>query len=379
METITLQQQRRRRILLALPLLVLPFATLLFWTLGGGRANSENEVHAPTGFNSHLPEAKLKDEHGLSKLGYYDRAAADSAKLRQALQTDPYARQQVDSVTGHPALGGPTFSPDQHSGLNTSLGNGQTAANANAALISQRLAALQAEVSKPASPAVASRPSVTPTVSAPPVVTTATADDPELKQMSGILEKILDIQHPERVREKINQNATITSEQFKAIPAVVEGNQKIVQGTVIRMQLLDSVRLNGQLFPKGQLIYGTGDLYNQRVKINIKLIHAGLNIIPVDLTVYDRTDGLEGISVPEAVTGDAMRDGAVNGVTSMDVMSFDPSMGAQLATAGINTAKGLFSKKIKRVKGKLKNGHELLLRDNIALKKPGGDYKNIIH
>jgi hypothetical protein len=71
---------------------------------------------------------------------------------------------------------------------------------------------------------------------------------------------------------------------------------------------------------------------------------------------------MEGISVPEAVTGDALRDGAVNGVQTMDIMSFDPSMSAQLATAGINTAKGLLSKKVKRVKGKVKNGHQILLR-----------------
>ncbi|HLA53545.1 MAG TPA: conjugative transposon protein TraM, partial [Flavitalea sp.] len=199
--------------------------------------------------------------------------------------------------------------------------------------------------------------------------TTTPAEDPELKQMNGLLEKILDIQHPERLREKVEGPALLaTTEKFKAIPAIVDGTQKIVQGTVIRMRLLDSVRLNGQLFTKGQLIYGSGDLYNQRVKINIKLIHVGLQIIPVDLAVYDRTDGMEGISVPEAVTGDAVRDGAVNGVQNMDLMSFDPSMTAQLTTAGINTAKGLFAKKVKRVKGKLKNRHELLLRDNVALK-----------
>jgi hypothetical protein len=149
METITFQQQRRRKFLLALPLLVLPFATLLFWTLGGGKANAGNDVHSLTGFNNHLPEAKVKDEHNLSKLGYYDRAAADSAKLRQAQQTDPYARQQADSASGHSGLGEPVFSPHQYGELNTSLDKGQTTANANAVLISQRLAALQAEVNKP--------------------------------------------------------------------------------------------------------------------------------------------------------------------------------------------------------------------------------------
>lgn len=194
------------------------------------------------------------------------------------------------------------------------------------------------------------------------------SEDPEMKQMNGLLEKILDIQHPERLKDKKEDIVVKTApEQFQAIPAVIDGNQKIVQGTVIRIRLLDSVRLNGQLFAKGQLIYGSGDLYNQRVKINIKLIHVGLNIIPVDLTVYDRTDGMEGISVPEAVTGEALREGAVSGVQSMDMLSLDPSVTAQLTTAGINTAKGLFSKKVKRVKGKLKDGHELLLRDNKVL------------
>jgi len=45
-----------------------------------------------------------------------------------------------------------------------------------------------------------------------------------------------------------------------------------------------------------------------------------------------------------------VKDGAVSGVQSMDMMSFDPSISAQAATAGINTAKNLFGKKIKRVK-----------------------------
>lgn len=364
MEKTTLQQQRRRRFLLTAPLLVLPFMTLLFWTLGGGRADAENGLAVRNkGFNNQLPEARLKDEHGLSKLGYYDRAAADSAKLRQAQQADPYAQKQP-AVTDT-SLTGLSFAAHT-GGLNTSTGGTNENPAVKAALVNQRIAQLQAVINKPpAQPAaiMAENPG-----SAKAVTTTpppATAEDPELRQMSGLLEKILDIQHPERLKEKNeHSNTAAATERFQAIPAIVDGNQKIVQGTVIRMRLLDSMVVNGQTFPKGQLIYGSGDLYNQRVKIHIQLIHMGLQIIPVDLTVYDRTDGLEGISVPEAVTGDALRDGAVSGVQNMDIMSVDPSMGAQLATAGINTAKGLFSKKAKRVKGKLKNGHELLLRDN---------------
>jgi hypothetical protein len=48
----------------------------------------------------------------------------------------------------------------------------------------------------------------------------------------------------------------------------------------------------------------------------------------------------------------------------MEFMSLDPSLTAQLTGAGINTAKGLFAKKAKRIKAKLKDGHPLLLRIN---------------
>ncbi|MES2376053.1 MAG: conjugative transposon protein TraM [Bacteroidota bacterium] len=374
METTTLQQQRRRKFLLVAPLLVLPFLTLLFWTFGGGHASAENPMAGqPKGFNSHLPEARIKDERDQSKLGYYDRAAADSAKIRQEQQTDPYARHLADTPSGQSGFGNSVFSSNHPSDLKLTPGRTADDPSLKAAQVNQRIAQLQAVINKPPAPTVPvpaenNRAVETPANKAGNSVAAASTEDPELKQMNGLLEKILDIQHPERLREKSAILGSATAEKFKAIPAVVDGNQKIVQGTVIRMRLLDSVRLNGQLFTKGQLIYGSGDLYNQRVKINIKLIHVGLQIIPVDLAVYDRTDGMEGISVPEAVTSDEIRDGAVNGVQNMDLMSFDPSMTAQLTTAGINTAKGLFAKKVKRVKGKLKNGHELLLRDNVALK-----------
>jgi hypothetical protein len=379
MET-TMQQQRRRKVLLVMPLLVLPFLTFLFWTLGGGQANAGKQlVDDHNGFNTHLPDAKLKDDHNLGKLGYYDRASADSAKLKQASQTDPYAKKQTDSLQGHSLLTDNAYAPHQPGYVEQGGGGLPNSPSAKAALINKRIADLQTEISKPAPVATSYPPPNAPSNTTPagtadlnknsipgqPIV--ASAEDPELKQMNGLLEKILDIQHPDRLREKLAGGTVTDEKRFQAIPAIIDGNQKIVQGTVIRMKLLDSVRLNGQLFPKGQLIYGSGDLYNQRVKVNIKLIHIGLNIIPVDLSVYDMTDGMEGINVPEAVTGDAVRDGAVSGVQDMNLMSFDPSMGAQLTTAGINTAKGLFSKKVKRVKGKLKGGHELLLRDNKSL------------
>jgi hypothetical protein len=45
METLTLKMQRQRKLLLVLPVLMIPFLTLLFWSLGGGK---ESTVQAAT-------------------------------------------------------------------------------------------------------------------------------------------------------------------------------------------------------------------------------------------------------------------------------------------------------------------------------------------
>lgn len=359
-----LKLQRQRKALLVMPLIIFCLSTVCFWAFGGGKGPEPQTARQSLQYK--IPSALLGGDPDGDKMSFYDRARADSYKQAQLRKTDPFFKRAADSGALAPPDNGLSFSPRQPSHFgDQAIGNNDDPA-VNAAKISQRLNQLQSVINKPPAPVgtTMSKPALNSRPDSMRYPATL-SEDPELKQMNGLLEKILDIQHPERLKEKTPEVAVKAApEQFQAIPAVIEGNQKIVQGTVIRMRLLDSVRLNGQLFAKGQLIYGSGDLYNQRVKINIKLIHVGLNIIPVNLTVYDRTDGMEGISVPEAVTGEALRDGVVNGVQSMDMMSLDPSVTAQLTTAGINTAKGLFSKKIKRVKGKLKDGHELLLRDN---------------
>jgi len=362
--TLTPKMARQRKFLLVLPLIPLPFLTLFFWALGGGKVDpADARANTSRGFNSRLPDAKLKDNSALNKMSYYDKAALDSDKLRRQMKRDPYYRNHAGGDTA-----GLHF-PLTVKGNNTGSGvfyespnqsNGTPAANVNK--VYQKLAQLQSAINKPA---VEPKPIASPAGAESLLKNVAPPEDPELRQMNSLLEKILDIQHPERIKAAAARTKhPAAAKRFRAIPAAIAGSQKIVQGTVIRMKLLDTVTIGGNLFSKGQLIYGSGTLASQRYTLNIKSIHVGYNFYPVDLTVYDMTDGLEGISVPEAITGDALRDGADSGIQNMDVMSFDPSMTAQLTTAGINTAKGLFGRKIKRVKAKLKNGHPLLLRDN---------------
>jgi len=366
--TLNLQNKRKRRILLFVPPVIFCFATILFTALGGGQGERA-KAGDKKGLSMKLPSAIIGAEQTGDKMSFYDKAQADSLKKQQLRKADPFAQNAPDSLNRLlGANSGGTFSTHSGNFGSSSYGATNSTPAENETRINQRLAQLQAVVNKPEP---VSQPVRKPVIALPDSLLkpTTVQEDPELKQMNGLLEKILEIQHPERVKasaDKVN-NASV-AKKFRAMPAVIDGTQKIVQGTVICLKLTDTVTLGGQHYAKGQRLYGAGTLANQRYTLNIKSIHVGYNFYPVDLTVFDQTDGLEGISVPEAITSEALLDGASSGVSNIDMMNLDPSMTAQLATAGINTAKGLFSKKVKRVKGKLKDRHALLLRDNQEVK-----------
>ena len=69
----------------------LPFITLMFWAFGGGKGNDAMaQSKTQQGLNLKLPDAKLKDEKELTKLSFYQQAALDSAKTKEAEKLDPY-------------------------------------------------------------------------------------------------------------------------------------------------------------------------------------------------------------------------------------------------------------------------------------------------
>lgn len=190
-------------------------------------------------------------------------------------------------------------------------------------------------------------------------------NDPEMKQLSDMLTKIQAIQNPQSVKEKPQKKSEDTA--FKAIPAIIDGRQKVMNGGTVRLKLTDSVVLKGIMLPKGQLLFGACQVTNQRLLLNIQNIRIGKNILPADLTVFS-LDGLPGIPAPEAELSGAAGDGANTAVESMQFLSMDQSLGTQAATGGINAAKELFGKKVKKIKVKLKDNFAVLLRDNTRKK-----------
>ena len=81
---------RQRRFLMVLPLLALPFMTMIFWALGGGKVEKvEAQAAVKKGFNINLPDANLKDDKPMDKMSYYDQAQLDSIKFLELVKNDP--------------------------------------------------------------------------------------------------------------------------------------------------------------------------------------------------------------------------------------------------------------------------------------------------
>ncbi len=87
---------RQRKMLVVLPLLVLPFITMAFWALGGGQGfANKNQANVVAGLNLQLPNANLKDDKNEDKLSFYKEADADSLKREELLRNDPYYKDSI--------------------------------------------------------------------------------------------------------------------------------------------------------------------------------------------------------------------------------------------------------------------------------------------
>ncbi|MGE6220378.1 conjugative transposon protein TraM [Nubsella zeaxanthinifaciens] len=336
-----------RRILLFLPLLIIPLMALAFYVLGGGNGDQKaKEVN--TGIRTELPDAKFGTDTASDKMAAYE--------LAEKLAKDT-AGSQIGAVAQRLGFGGLAEDP-------------QTRA------IEQRLEALNRQLSKPYEETAGGTGTTKKqqgftagqdeTLRLEKLMKSMYAGggtDPEMQELSGMLERIQEIQDPELARLKYQSDTKLLPDsQFRAIPAMVDGNQKALQGSVVKLKLLDTMEIGGYLIPKGYNVYALGSFSNQRLNLEIKNIRVGNSIIPVSLTVFDQKDAMVGINAPEALLSDAVRSGGIDAMGSVGLVGFD--LTTQLAGAGIDAAKGLLTKKLRRIKQPLKSGYPILLRLN---------------
>lgn len=206
MNSLSAWEQRRRKALLVLPVLVVPFITLGFWALGGGSSISQADENSAAGMNLSLPQATGKKEVGLDKLRFYEAADQDSMEWRRKLTQDRYSMglsEDPVSITNgdnnayDPA---PPISEQNHA--------------ATERLIYQRLGAINRQVSEaehdrsskelPDAKELPVQASMGTSVRFAPREAEPEADK-ELSELNQMMDKILDIQHPDRVKARQQQ------------------------------------------------------------------------------------------------------------------------------------------------------------------------------
>lgn len=174
--------------------------------------------------------------------------------------------------------------------------------------------------------------------------------------------------------QEVVKKVKVTSDYFNTIcendkeqnliKAIIDENIKAVDGSRVRLRLLDEIEINEVIVPKGAYIYAIMSGFgSQRVKGNVKSIMVEDNIIKVNLSLYD-TDGLEGLYVPGSSFRETTKDvgsGALNNtsaLTSSTTTSSNSlaSWGTQAASNAIQKTSNAISKAIRKNSAKLKYG-----------------------
>lgn len=148
----------------------------------------------------------------------------------------------------------------------------------------------------------------------------------------------------------------------KLIKAIIDEDIKAVDGSRVRLRLLDDVEIGESVVKRGTYLYATVSGFSSgRVKGSINSVLVDDELVKVSLSLYD-TDGMEGLYVPNSQFRETSKDvasGAMSGNMSMSTGTTGNNL-AQWGMQAVNNAyqktSNAISKAIKKNKVKLKYG-----------------------
>jgi len=414
--------RRKRQFYLILPVMVLPALFLLFRSLGGGQDTTARNGKDSTakGFNANLPGAHFsRKDKPLNKWQAYRKADADSARRRGYGQQDPYQ----SALSGAPPSAIPGTSPAFATPGTSPAAPSPTAPSPPVAVrplpsedpradeLLHKLDLLSHSIRSsgtaphPLNPGMVPASDITMTPRLPRTLpmarttdwqqrwqslhsldTGSAENDPQLERLNGMLDKIIRIQHgsPDNI-EPGSATSTLagsapgagsrpaSSQDIVspvAIPAVIQEDQVLFAGATVALRMTEPALIDGIRIPGDQLVYGSVAVSNDRMLINIHAIRSGMAIYTTALQVYDM-DGLPGIHIPGDLSRDVAKESAGQGINSIGLTTLEPSIGAQAATAGIQAAKALLTRRVKLIRISVHAGYQVLLRNTNRTGSPG--------
>lgn len=163
-------------------------------------------------------------------------------------------------------------------------------------------------------------------------------------------------------------NTISINKETNYVKAVIDENSTSYLGSRIRFRLLEDVKADKSLIPKGSILYGQISGFSlQRVNLNIVSVLINGEIIPINLSVFD-VDGMQGLYVPQSAFREMMRTFGTNSVQGNTLQSgsedFFKSMASNLFTSASQTISNI----IRKNKAKLKFNTYLYLINEKELK-----------
>lgn len=156
--------------------------------------------------------------------------------------------------------------------------------------------------------------------------------------------------------------------QSKLIKAIVDEDIKAVDGSRVRLRLLDDIEIGGRTIPKGYYLYCTMSGFGQqRVKGTVKSLLFNDELVKVNLSLYD-TDGMEGLYVPKSSFNEATKNIASGAFQQTMNLNDGSSNSSNLGRWGMQTLQNTYqkvtnaiSKNIRTNKAKIKYGTQVYL------------------
>lgn len=155
-------------------------------------------------------------------------------------------------------------------------------------------------------------------------------------------------------------------EKRNLIKAAIYGNQTVVNGSTVKMRLLEPVFAGGIEIPANTVFHGTAQLGTSRLKIKVENLRYGNYITPVNYLIYDM-DAIEGLNLPNNLKAEAtqrVQQGLVQNI-QMPISSIGTM--ASEVTSAINAttqiAKQVIGQSLSQIKVDLKANYTLFLKE----------------
>lgn len=190
----------------------------------------------------------------------------------------------------------------------------------------------------------------------------------KVEENSRAVNALTDAEKPVEMVKKVKTASdyfhTISQAQNEPhlIKAIIDEDIKAVDGSRVRLRLLDDVEIGEAVLKSGTYLYATMNGFSsQRVKGKVQSVLVDDRLVKVNISLYD-TDGLEGLYVPESSFRETSKDvasGAVTGNMSLNSGSYGNSFsqwGMQAIQNAYQKTSNAIGKAIKKNKAKLKYG-----------------------